>query len=122
MDKITYHTVDDYIQSLPKEEQVVLEHIRQIIKKVAPDAKEVISYQMPAYKLNGMLVYFAAFRNHYSLFIPPTGTYEKFKKELKPYKISKATWQMQKSQPIPFDLIRQIVKYAADINRSTSKK
>ncbi len=117
MDKIGYKSVDQYIKSFSEEEQLVLEKIRAVIKKTIPKAEEVISYQMPAYKQNGILVYFAAFSKHYSLFIPPMGVYEAFKKELEPYKISKATLQFQKSEPIPYELIGKLVRCAAELNQ-----
>lgn len=64
MEKTSYKTVDEYIDTFPKDVQKNLNKIRQTIKKVVPEAEEVISYQMPAYKTNGYLVYFAAFKDH----------------------------------------------------------
>lgn len=116
MEKTDGKTVDQYISGFPEDVQSNLEKIRKTIRQVIPEAEEVISYQMPAYKQNGYIVYFAAFKDHYSLFIPPNGVYEAFEKELKPYYTHKATLQFNKTEPIPFDLIAKLVAYAAKQN------
>jgi uncharacterized protein YdhG (YjbR/CyaY superfamily) len=79
-----------------------------------PTAEETISYGMPAFKFHGMLIYFAVFKNHYSIFVPTVTSF--FKEELKPYKTSKATIQFPKDKTLPFALITKIVKYAAKVN------
>lgn len=116
MNKQTYRDVDAYIGTFPTDVQEKLRKIRRTITMAAPQAEEVISYQMPAYKHHGMLVYFAAFKDHYSLFIPPHGVFEMFKQELKPYYVHKATIHFPKSEPIPFDLIHKIVRCAVEQN------
>ncbi len=114
MKRSDFKTVDEYIGTFPEDVQENLQKIRQIIKNAVPQAEEVISYQIPTFKLHGNFAYYAAFANHYSLFIPSTlGVHEKFEKELKPYVQAKGTIQFQKSEPIPFDLIEKMVKYAA---------
>jgi uncharacterized protein YdhG (YjbR/CyaY superfamily) len=122
MEKTDLKTVDQYIESFPQDIQENLITIRETIRKAVPEAEETFSYQMPAYKYHGWLVYFAAFKDHYSLFIPPSGVYEAFADELAPYNISKATLPFPKTEPIPFDLISRLVKYAAQQNEAHARK
>lgn len=103
-------TVDAYIASFPEEVQKTLQQIRETIRQAAPEAREEISYAMPAYKLNGPLVYFAAFKNHIGFYATPTG-HEEFAKELSEYKQGKGSVQFPLSQPLPLDLISRIVKF-----------
>lgn len=115
--------VDEYIKALPANVRTISEKLRQTIKAAAPQAEEVISYQMPAYKYHGMLVYFAAFKNHIG-FYPAPGGIEAFKKELSAYKGAKGSVQFPLDQPIPFDLISKIVKFRVKENeaRISAKK
>jgi uncharacterized protein YdhG (YjbR/CyaY superfamily) len=112
------HTIDEYIASYPKNIQNILEELRQVIRDTAPDAKEVISYQMPAFKQNGILVWFAAFKNHIGFF-PKASAIEVFKNKLAPYQISKGTIRFPLNDPLPFDLIKEIVKFRVkeDLNK-----
>lgn len=103
-------TVDEYFEAQPVEIRPVLEKFRQIIKKASPKAEELISYQMPAYKQNGILVYFGAFKEHIGFFPTPSGV-EAFRHELTEYKISKGTIQFPYSKSLPVALITKIVKY-----------
>lgn len=108
-------SVDEYIAMQPKNVQPVLEKIRQVIRKAAPKAEESISYQMPGYKQEGPLVYFGAFKDHYSLF--PTSTPVKvFADQLKKYKSSKGTIQFSYDEPLPVKLITDIVKFKVKEN------
>jgi uncharacterized protein YdhG (YjbR/CyaY superfamily) len=119
--KTQYKTVDEYIQTLPEDIQVVLEKIRQTIKKTAPEAIEGISYQMPAFKLNGKpLVYFAAFKSHIGFYPVPSGI-ESFKKELADYKYSKGSVQFPLDKPIPYDLVEKIVAFRVKENLTAKK-
>ena len=102
--------MDEYIGIFPKKVQVILEKLRQTIQKAAPGAEEVISYQIPAFKRHGYLVYFAAWKNHLSLYPLPKGD-EAFKKEVSSYQTGKGTVQFPIDQPLPIRLIRKIVKY-----------
>jgi uncharacterized protein YdhG (YjbR/CyaY superfamily) len=103
-------TIDEYISQCPEEVQPVLKEIRAVIKESAPGAVEKISYRMPGFYLKGMLVWFAAFKNHIGFY--PTGAgIEAFKEELSAYKFSKGAVQFPLDQPIPYELIRRIVKY-----------
>jgi uncharacterized protein YdhG (YjbR/CyaY superfamily) len=105
-----YKTIDEYIQAFPTETQEILENIRQTIHKAAPEAVEVISYQMPAFKQNRVLVFFAAYKKHIG-FYPTASGIEAFKKELSPYKSSKGAVQFPLDGPIPLNLIEKIVKF-----------
>jgi uncharacterized protein YdhG (YjbR/CyaY superfamily) len=102
-------TVDEYMEALPEKERTVLGNLRNTIKATAPKADEAISYGMPGYKYHGMLVYFAAFKNHCSFF-PGTSMLEQFGKEVEAYKTSKGTLQFTVDEPIPASLVKKIVK------------
>ncbi|HXB38936.1 MAG TPA: DUF1801 domain-containing protein [Bacteroidia bacterium] len=108
-------TVDKYIASYPEKVQLRLKKLRQTIKKAAPDAEEIISYSMPAYKYYGMLVYFAAHTNHYGIYGMPK-VMEAFKTKLKAYKTSKATLQFTFDKPLPVKLVTELVKAGAKHN------
>lgn len=110
MVKQKFESVDDYIASFPKNIQVILEELRQAIREVAPEATEVISYQMPAFQQNGILVWFAAFKNHIGFF-PKVLAIEVFKEKLAPYQTSKGTIQFAITEQIPFDLVKEIVRF-----------
>jgi uncharacterized protein YdhG (YjbR/CyaY superfamily) len=114
-------SVDEYISGFPEETQVLLEQIRTAIQEVAPQAEEVISYNIPAYKLKGMLVWFAAFSNHIGLYPRGSGI-EAFKKELAGYKTSKGAVQFPKDKPIPIALIKKMVKFRLYENLGKYKK
>lgn len=118
----TYETIDEYILSVPPEIQETLKKLRKVIKESAPDAEEKISYQMPAFALNGILVYFAAFKNHIGFF-PTSSGIDAFKNELTEYKTSKGTVQFPLNKPLPYELISRIVKFrvAENINKAKSK-
>ena len=103
-------TVDEYLMALPEDQQEALEKIRQAIKSAAPKAEEVISYQIPTYKLNGPLVHFAAFKNHLSLVVVSKSIAETFAKELAPFKSSGRTIHFTPEKPIPAALVKKIVK------------
>jgi uncharacterized protein YdhG (YjbR/CyaY superfamily) len=105
----TPRSVDDYIATFAPNIQVILQKIRQTVKAAAPDAEEVISYRIPAFKLNGMLVYFAAFKKHIGLYPPVRGN-DSLMRALKPYAGPKGNLQFPFEKPIPYTLIRRIVK------------
>ena len=105
----TPQTVDDYLAALPEEARATLEKIRKTIKAAAPKATEGISYQMPMYKQSGMLMGFAAFKNHCSIF-PGAKPMETYKDELKAYKTSKGTIRFPIGKPLPAALVRKLVK------------
>jgi uncharacterized protein YdhG (YjbR/CyaY superfamily) len=109
--------VDAYIAGVENEEaRWNLERMRDIVREEAPDAQELISYGMPGYKLNGPLVYFAAFKKHISLF--PAGRVAEFEDLLAGYATSKGTIQFPLGQPLPEELIRSIVRARIAQNRA----
>jgi uncharacterized protein YdhG (YjbR/CyaY superfamily) len=102
--------VDSYIAGFPENIRDILQQVRETIKNAAPGAEEVISYQMPAYKLNGMLVYFAGHTNHIG-FYPTSSGIQAFKHEFAGLKWSKGAVQFPVNKLIPFDLIERIVRF-----------
>jgi uncharacterized protein YdhG (YjbR/CyaY superfamily) len=110
-------TVDEYIQRYPATVRPVLQKIRKTIKKTAPAAKEVISYNIPGYMYHGVLIYFAAFKNHISVYPAPRDS-AAFKKELSVYKGGKGTVQFPIGEPVPFDLITRISQFRMKDNEA----
>ncbi|MBA4319874.1 MAG: hypothetical protein C0412_15860 [Flavobacterium sp.] len=113
--KTTFKDFDEYFSQQTSEVQILLEQMRQTIKKAAPEAQEVISYNMPAFKYHGMLVYFAAYKNHIGFYATPTG-HSEFKEELSVYKQGKGSVQFPLTKPLPLDLIAKIVKFRVKEN------
>ncbi len=116
-------SIDEYIAQFPQDIQKTLNEVRAVIRESAPGAKEVISYQMPAFRKHGVLVYFAA-RTDYIGFYPTGSGIEAFKTELAGYQISKGSAHFPLSRPMPVDLIRKIVKFrvAEDEQKASLKK
>ena len=114
--------IDEYIGAFPKEVQDVLEKIRSAIRESAPKAEEAISYGIPAFKLNGGRgsVYFAGWKNHIGFYPTPSGI-EAFKKELAPFKQEKGSVQFPLDKPIPYDLVKMIVRYRVTGNLEKGK-
>jgi uncharacterized protein YdhG (YjbR/CyaY superfamily) len=102
-------TVDAYIAAFPPKVRRLLKQLRALIRETTPQAQEKISYRMPAYVLDGALVYFAAFPNHIGFY--PGGVVAVFKEDLGKFKTSKGTIQLPLDKPLPVTLIRKIVKY-----------
>ncbi len=113
--------VNEYLSGFPKETQGILEKIRATIIKAAPASQEVISYGMPAYKLNGILVYFAAYDKHIGFYPTPSGI-EAFKKELSVYKGAKGSVQFPIDKPMPLELISKIVKFRVEEDSKKKSK
>jgi uncharacterized protein YdhG (YjbR/CyaY superfamily) len=114
MAKTDFKSVDEYIATHPEDVQAVLQRVRGAIRKAVPDAEEVISYQIPTYKLHGgRVLYFAGWRQHYSLYPATDHLVEAFKAELAPYKVSKGTIRFPLSEPVPVKLIERIAKARA---------
>jgi uncharacterized protein YdhG (YjbR/CyaY superfamily) len=112
--------IDEYIALFPESTQVLLEQVRSAIKKMAPEAEEVISYAMPAFKLEGILVYFAAYKEHIGFY--PTGSgIALFQDEISSYTSSKGAVQFPLDKPMPLDLISKIVKYRVNENIEKAK-
>ena len=118
--RTTARDIDEYIAGFPKDIREILEKIRATIRKAAPEAEEAISYGMPAFKLNGYLVYFAAYKKHIGFYPVPTGI-EAFKKELSAYKGAKGSVQFPLDKPMPLDLISKIVKFRVKENLEKAK-
>lgn len=112
--------VDQYIARFPKEIQDQLQDIRNIIRTIAPDAEEVISYNMPAYKQNGIVVYFAGYKNHIGFYPTPSGI-EAFKNEFQKYNYSKGAVQFPIDAPLPKELIERIVLFRINENSKRVK-
>jgi uncharacterized protein YdhG (YjbR/CyaY superfamily) len=114
-------SIDEYIQSFPKEIQKLLSEMRLAIRASAPEAIEKISYQIPTFYLNGNLVHFAAFKNHIGFYPTPSGI-SAFKDELKEYKSAKGSVQFPLNKPLPLDLIRRIVAFRVKENNQKSPR
>jgi uncharacterized protein YdhG (YjbR/CyaY superfamily) len=108
-------TIDEYIASCPVNVQKRLIVMRKAIRKAAPDAEEKVSYRMPAFTQNGMLVYFAAHKNHIG-FYPFTTAIKAFSSELTPYHTSKGGIQFPHKNPLPLDLIKRMVNFRVKEN------
>ena len=119
--KSQFKTIDEYIATFPRNVRDVLEELRRIIRESAPEAEEAISYGMPAFKLHGNLVYFAAWKNHIGFYPGGSSAIEAFKKELSPFKQAKGTVQFPLDKPIPLDLVKKIVKFRVKENESKKK-
>ena len=113
-------TIDEYISGFPAEIQAGLQKLRTVIRESAPGAVEKISYGMPAFDLKGILVYFAAFKDHYGFF-PTSSGVQVFKEELTGYATSKGTIRFPLDKPLPLDLVRRIVQYRAAENLSKAE-
>jgi uncharacterized protein YdhG (YjbR/CyaY superfamily) len=113
-------TIDEYIGTFPKDVQSFMEQMREAIKGAAPNATEVISYSMPAFKLGNMLVWFGAHTNHIG-FYPRGSGIEAFKKELSAYKSGKGSVQFPFNKPLPLELVAKIVKFRVTENLQKEK-
>jgi uncharacterized protein YdhG (YjbR/CyaY superfamily) len=116
-----FSNIDDYVSSFPEETQKLLEQVRQIVRKAAPDAKETINYGIPTFTLNGNLVHFAAFKNHIGFYPTPSGI-ETFKKELSAYDSAKGSVKFPVNMPLPLELITRIVKFRVKESQIKGKK
>ena len=118
----TIITAEEYINSFPADTQALLRQMRTVILENATDAEEGISYNMPAYKVNGTpLVYFAAFTHHIGFYATPSGHAE-FARELSVYKQGKGSVQFPFDKPLPLDLIARIVRFRVEENLSGRKR
>ena len=111
--------IDDYIARFSPDVQLILEKVRSTIRDAAPAAEETISYNIPAFTQNGILVYFAAFKKHIG-FYPPIKTDAKLAKAVAPYTGPKGNLQFPLDKPIPYDLIEKLVKVRVKQNTSKS--
>jgi uncharacterized protein YdhG (YjbR/CyaY superfamily) len=119
-EKKIYKDIDDYIADFPKATQEILQNLRTTIQQAAPEAVEKISYQMPAFTYNGILVYFAAYKNHIG-FYPTASGIAAFKNEISGYKNAKGSVQFPIDKHLPIDLIAKIVAFKLEENRNRAK-
>ncbi len=117
----TAKNVDEYLAAVPKEARTVLEKLRRTIKAAAPMAAEVISYQMPMYKHHGMVIGFAAFKDHCSIF-PGSAVMDAHKEELKRYSTSKGTIRFPVNKPLPATLVKKLVRARIKENEARAAK
>ncbi|MBD1425687.1 iron chaperone [Sphingobacterium arenae] len=110
-------TVDKYINSFPEDIRETLLLLRQTIKKAIPDAEEKLSYGLPAYHFNGVLLYFGAYKNHIGIYPTPSAI-EYFKGKLSEYKIAKGSIQIPNNVKFPYKLIEQIAKFRRKENHN----
>ncbi len=115
-------TVDEYLARVPPKFRAPLRRLRNTIKAAAPDADEVISYQMPAFRQNGMLVYYAAFKDHCSFFVASAQVRHEFSAEMKPFETGKGTLQFKPDRPLPDGLVTRIVKARVAENAARRSK
>jgi uncharacterized protein YdhG (YjbR/CyaY superfamily) len=114
MTKTEFRSVDQYIATHPENVQAILQRFRSAIRKAVPGAEETISYQIPAYKLQGRpVIYFAGWKQHYSLYPATDRVVETFKDDLAPYKMSRGTIRFPLSKPAPVKLIAGIARLRA---------
>lgn len=121
MDQPKPENIDQYIAGFPAETQKLLQQIRETIHQAAPEAKEVISYGMPAFKQHTVLVYFAGYAKHIG-FYPTSSGIENFKDEFTDYKWSKGEVQFPLDKPLPLELITRITKFKAEKDLEKVKK
>jgi uncharacterized protein YdhG (YjbR/CyaY superfamily) len=103
-------SIDAYIAGFPPETQERLQQIRETVQKIAPQAEETISYNMPTFRLNGYLIHFAAYKNHIGMYPAPKGN-DAFQEALVPYKGSKSTVQFAFGKPLPLALIADLIQF-----------
>ena len=113
--KIVYSTVDEYLAGQPESKRIKLSQLRETIKKAAPGAEELISYQMPAFRQHGMLAYYAAFKEHYGLYIM-SNILKAFKEQAVAYQMGKATLRFEYDKPLPKRLVSAIIKHGVKLN------
>jgi uncharacterized protein YdhG (YjbR/CyaY superfamily) len=110
-----FTSVEEYHSGFPKATMDMLKELRRTIQAAAPEAEEIISYNMPAYKLKGMLVYYAGYSKHIG-FYPGASGIEHFKKEIAGYKWAKGSVQFPLEEPLPLTLVTKIVKFRVKEN------
>jgi uncharacterized protein YdhG (YjbR/CyaY superfamily) len=117
---VKFKTVDEYLSTFPSSTKKMLLQLRETIRKAAPQAEEIISYNMPAYKQQGALVYFAGYKGHVG-FYPVSSAIREFEKELSVYEGSKGTVRFPLDKPLPLKLITRMVKYRIKENKARAE-
>jgi uncharacterized protein YdhG (YjbR/CyaY superfamily) len=121
-EKMSSNEIDAYLGKVPDEFRTALEKLRKTIRTAAPDAVEVLSYGVPAFKENGMLVSFGAAKNHCAFYLMSPAVMEAFKDELKGYATSKGTIRFLPDKPLPADLVKILVKARIKENEERASK
>lgn len=122
MAKTDFKTIDEYHATFSAQAVERMQQIRKIVKEVAPDAEEVISYQIPAFKYKGFLIYYAAFAKHITISSPwSEALLQHFAADLKGMKVTKSAIQLPNDKPLPLDMIKQIVVFRKKENEKTGK-
>jgi uncharacterized protein YdhG (YjbR/CyaY superfamily) len=116
----TTNDIDAYIVRFPTDVQEILQKVRETIRTAAPEAKEVISYQMPAFRQHGILVYFAAWKNHIGLYPPISGD-AAIEKAVAKYAGPKGNLQLPLKEPIPYNLLKRIVRLRVKQDREKAQ-
>ena len=119
MQSVRFENIDEYLAAQPENVRTLLENVRQTVKAIVPEAREVISYNMPAFKLDKTFFYFAGFKKHYSFFVPSVA--DAFKEELPEYEIHKATIRIPFDKPMPETLLKKIVRAAVKHDAEQAK-
>jgi uncharacterized protein YdhG (YjbR/CyaY superfamily) len=120
--KIKFETVKEYLKMCPEKHRHVLEEIRFLVKSTVPEAEEVISYNMPAFKYHGVLVYFAAHKNHIGFYPGSSIVNEIYRDELKEFETSKGTIRFSVDVVLPKELIIKIVQFKAEFNLAKKRR
>ena len=115
-------SVDEYLAALGGDQRAALERLRKAIRAAAPEAEECISYQLPAFRLDGMLVGFGATASHCAFYLMSSATVEAHREELHDYDTSKGTIRFQPEKPLPLALVRKLVKARIAENQRRRKK
>jgi len=118
--RVVPKTIDEYISAFSPEVRAILQEVRQVVRSAAPGAQEAISYNIPAFKLNGILVYFAAFKQHIG-FYPPIRGDSRLEKAVSQYAGEKGNLRFPLDQPIPYALIERITKLRVKQNLAKAK-
>lgn len=121
--KAQWKDIDEYIALFPESTQEILHKLRAVIREVAPDAAESINYGIPTFSLEGNLVHFGAYKNHIGFYPAPSGI-DAFRKELSGYEGAKGSVKFPIDQPLPFELIAEIVRFRVieNLERAEEKK
>lgn len=117
-----FESVTAYLAAQPPRNRAILQKIRKTIKHSAPEVKERISYNIPGFECNGMLLWMAGFKNHVSVYPVTAAMERKLKKEIAPYRVSKGTLQFVLDDPVPYDLISEIARIRVEENAKRRRK
>lgn len=121
MARTDFRTHDDFLAALADDDRALVTAVLDTIRNAVPEAEQVISYQLPAFKYHGWVAYVAVAKSHVSISCPPPqAMFDHFAAELEPHKRTKSAVQFPKSKPLPLDLVARMVRYQADHNAAAS--